>query len=532
MSAPTSVPIADPAGISALRADLDSAGYTVDGARDLLGPLAAAALDREQSLPARRVVAQRAREALGDTDSARLRLARLIGLFTLGVPLDGPALDAALPRLGAVGAVRLGLVRPTRGAAQFVAAVDLRPYGDETHAWWLASDCSELATGAPVAPDHVLGIGGASATLASWTPRRPVSRALDLGTGCGVQALHLATHAASVTATDLSNRAVAFAGFNAALNRQDWRLLTGSMLEPVAGQRFDLVVSNPPFVITPRTADLVQYTYRDGGRVGDGIVAELIGAAGSGVSGVADVLQPGGVAQFLANWEVGAGADWRDRVRAWVEPTGLDAWVVQRELTDPAQYAELWARDGGHVAGSAESGAAFEAMYAAWLDDFEAREVAAIGFGVITLQRPERARPAFVDLVEVLGPVAPVMGTVVDAGLAARTWLAEHDDADLLARHWQVAPDVTQEHHYRPGEADPAVILVRQGGGLGLAHRVDTVAAAYVSVADGELSADQAAVAIAALLDADTEAVRAQVAGTVRTLVRDGLLTIGDAAAS
>jgi hypothetical protein len=74
--------------------------------------------------------------------------------------------------------------------------------------------------------------------------------------------------------------------------------------------------------------------------------------------------------------------------------------------------------------------------------------------------------------------------------------------------------------------------LVRQGGGLGLAHRVDTVAAAYVSVADGELSADQAAVAIAALLDADTEAVRAQVAGTVRTLVRDGLLTIGDAAAS
>lgn len=515
------VPIADPAGIAALRADLESVGYTVDGAHDLLGPLAAAALDREQSLPARRVLARRVREAVLPNDSREVARAWLIGLFSLGASIYGPALDAALPRLGAAGAVRLGLVRPSTVAGELVAAVDLRPYGDETHTWWLASDCSELATGAPVAPDHVLGIGGASATLASWTPRRPVTRALDLGTGCGVQALHLATHAASVTATDLSERAVAFARFNAALNHQDWRLLTGSMLEPVAAERFDLVVSNPPFVITPRTADLVQFTYRDGGRVGDAIVAELIGAAGSGVG---EVLEPGGVAQFLANWEVGDGADWRDRVRAWVEASGLDAWVVQRELIDPAQYAELWGRDGGHVAGSSESGAAFEAMYAAWLDDFEARGVAAIGFGVITLQRPQRARRPFVDLVEVLGPVAPVMGPVVDAGLAARTWLAEAGDAEVLARHWRPASDVTQEQHYRPGEADPAVILLRQGGGLGLAHRLDTVDAAYVSVADGELSADQAAVAIAAVLDADAEAVRAQVAATVRLLVRDGLL--------
>ena len=72
------------------------------------------------------------------------------------------------------------------------AACDLRPYADEQHGWWLASDLTEAATSEPLPPDHVLGIGGASTTLASWTPRPPVGTALDLGTGCGVQALHLA----------------------------------------------------------------------------------------------------------------------------------------------------------------------------------------------------------------------------------------------------------------------------------------------------------------------------------------------------
>lgn len=520
------VPRVEPAGVAALRADLDSAGYTVDGAVELLGPLAAAALAREQPLPARRACAAVLREGAGGSRAAR---ATLIRLFTLGGVVDPAELDAALPRLTAAGAARLGLVARADGAAAqpgpaatgdrdgLVATVDLRPYGDGRHTWWVVSDRSELATGHPVAPDHVLGLGGASATLAAWTPRRPVASALDLGTGCGVQSLHLATHAREVTATDISSRALGFTSFTAALSGQSWRLLAGSLLEPVAGQRFELVVSNPPFVITPRISQVPTFTYRDGGRVGDGVVAEL-------VTGMGEVLEPGGVAQFLANWEVGQGRDWRERVGSWVRASGLDAWVVQRDVQDGAQYAELWARDGGHRGDSAASAGMYETMYAAWLDDFEARGVAGVGFGVITLQRPATPRAPFVDLIEASGPVAPVMGPAVDAGLAARTWLAEHDERELLARHWRLAGDVTQERHYRPGEDDPAVIQLRQGGGLGLTRRLDTVDAAYAGVADGQLSAEQAATAIAAVMGAPVDTVRASLAATVRECVRDGFL--------
>ena len=103
--------------------------------------------------------------------------------------------------------------------------------------------------------------------------------------------LHLATHADHVTGTDLSARALHFAAFTAALNDAHVELRHGSLLAPVAGEWFDLVVSNPPFVITPRTAGVPHYEYRDAGFVGDGVVAALVRSVG-------EHLAPGGVAQF------------------------------------------------------------------------------------------------------------------------------------------------------------------------------------------------------------------------------------------
>ncbi|RIK17075.1 MAG: SAM-dependent methyltransferase, partial [Acidobacteria bacterium] len=354
-----------------------------------------------------------------------------------------------------------------------VATCDLRPYGDERHTWWVVSDLGELVTVGPLPTGHVLGVGGASTTLASWTPRPQVGRALDLGTGSGVQALHLSTHAESVVATDLSQRALAFARFTAALDGVDLDLRAGSLLEPVAGERFDLVVSNPPFVITPRAAGVPVYEYRDGGAAGDALVAGL-------VRGLGDHLTPGGTAQLLANWELGADEDWRDRVGGWVRGTGLDAWVVQREEQDVSEYAETWVRDGGHRPGTP----AFEELYAAWLADFAARGVERVGFGVVTLQRPATEREPWLDLVDVRTPVAAPMGPTVLRGLEARTWLAEHTDEELLDVPWQVADDVTEERVGRPGAPDPQVIQLRQGGGLRRVVRLDTLAAGFVGACD------------------------------------------------
>ena len=498
MSTPT--PRVDPELVTALRGDLTTSGYTVDGVADVLGPLASRALAREQTLPARRA-----------TVDAANPVATLVRLFALGDPVDAAEVARALPRLGVSGATALRLVRSEGDAV--VATCDLRPYADESHEWWVASDLSEIATRRPLDVDHVLGIGGASTTLAQWTPRSHVDRALDIGTGCGVQALHLSTHADDVTVTDVSDRALAFTRFNAALNGADWHILAGSMLEPVAGQRFQLVVSNPPFVITPRSGAVPLFEYRDGGRAGDDVVRHLVEEVGS-------VLEPGGTAQLLGNWEVPVGADWRDRVRGWVDGSGLDAWVVQREVQDPAEYAEVWSRDGGHHGGTAE----YDAMYAAWLDDFASRQVAAIGFGIVTLHRPATDRAPFADLEEIRGPLPGPVGAAVAGGMAARTWLAEHTDEELLGVRWRLAGDVTEERHSLPGDTHPTVILLRQGGGLRRELRVPTEGAAYVSVADGEITPEQAVVAIAAVTGEAEDGVRAAVLATARDGVRLGML--------
>jgi hypothetical protein len=298
-----------------------------------------------------------------------------------------------------------------------------------------------------------------------------------------------------------------------ALDDVPLELRHGSLLEPVAGERFDLIVSNPPFVITPRRPGVATYEYRDAGLVGDAVVERLVRTVG-------DHLEPGGVALFIGNWEVHAGQNWRDVWAGWLTEVGLDAWVVQRDEQDPAEYAELWAGDSGSRPGTP----GYEDLYAAWLADFAARGVERIGFGVVALQRPATTRPVWTDLVDHRGPVAAAMGPAVDAGLRARTWLAEHNDEALLDVAWSCAPDVTTERHGRPGAADPEVIQLRQGGGLGRVVRLDTVAAGLVGVCDGTLRARQALDAIATLLDQPEPAVVAGAIPTLRTLVADGLL--------
>lgn len=488
--------------IHRLRADLSALDYTTTGVESLLGEVAARALDREQLLPAWQATA------------GNEPLASIVRLLALGATVRAEDITRALPTCAVAGLVELEIVTEDHGWVRAVCC--LRPFADEQHHRWLAADLPQTVIRTPLPANHVLGTGGASATLASWTPRRRVARALDIGTGCGVQALSLLTHVDQVVATDISAPALTYARFNAALNGSDLDLRAGSLLEPIgADESFDLVVSNPPFVITPRVATMPSYEYRDGGLAGDTLVRGLIRE-------LPRVLAPGGIAQLLANWEIPRGATWQDVVTEWMADTGLDAWIVQRDEQDPAQYAEIWTADGGHRAGHP----AYEQMYAAWLDDFASRDVQRIGFGIITVQRPATSRAPFLDLIEVLGPVANPMGPAVDAGLRARTALAEGGDSYLLEQRWRVAPDVTEERHGFPGAEDPSVIILRQGGGLGRTVRMDTALAAFISVCDGELVAAAAISAIAELIGQDEAQLRARLLPTLQTLVADGLLTV------
>ena len=510
--------VADAAVTDALRQDLTDAGFTVERVDALWGAEAAASLHRGSRVAALRALAAR------DTTA----LTTLATLFVLGLPVSRPDAERAFATTGVAAVAAAGLVRADGdGDAAVRPTVDLRPYAfvDDLGAgsWWIVSDLGELALGTALGEEHVLGIGGATTTLSGLQVPVPVRRVLDLGTGCGIQALHARRFADQVVATDISHRALDIARFNADLNGVDGiEFRYGSLFEPVAGERFDRIVSNPPFVITPRREGVPSYEYRDGGMVGDALVETVL-------RGLTDHLEPGGTAQLLGNWEYHWGVDGLDRVRSWFEDAdadarGLDAWVLERERQDPAAYAETWIRDGGTKPGTEE----FDDLVDAWLDDFQDRRVTGVGFGYVVVRKPLPGGTVqlrrFERVPETLGSNPAGLGATVARALDAAAWLATQDDVALASAHLVVAGDVTEERHYWPGNDDPTVMTLVQGGGLGRRVDADTALAAFVGACDGDLSVAAIVGALAQITGVDEQALAADLLPAARDLVLDGLL--------
>ncbi|MEA9987156.1 MULTISPECIES: DUF7059 domain-containing protein [Subtercola] len=506
--------------ISDLRRDLITSNFSVETVSDLWGDEAASALHRGQRLPALRALHSRRAAS-----TALSRAETLAALFVLNVPVSEVDADSALPQLGVEGALTLELVRRLE-TGEVSALLDLRPYSfvDAFGAgsWWILSDLGEVAVGGPLSVGHVLGVGGASTTLSGLMISEPVERVLDLGTGCGIQAMHASRHALTVVATDISERALWIAGLNAELNAIDnieFRL--GSLFDPVEGERFDQIVSNPPFVITPRRQGVPLYEYRDGGMVGDALVSTVI-------RGCEDHLTDGGIAQLLANWEYTAETEGLDRVKGWVDGSSLDAWVIERELQDAPQYSETWIRDGGTRPGTPE----FDELYAAWLDDFDARAVTQVGFGYVLLRRPVESptpgAPAplrrFERLDGARGSNPSGLGQYFATSLSGHDWQSSRSDKELLASTVTYAPDVTEERHYWPGQENPTVMTLRQGSGFARTVSLDTALAALVGACDGDLTIGQICGAIAHLLEVDEASLVADVLPRMRSLIDDGFL--------
>ena len=528
----------DYARLVRLRERLTALNYTYDAVQELLGANAADAMARDQVVPGIWRVEQILR---GEYSAEQKNLARLLAFFLLARPLsEAEAAEVFGDTLSDFAEASL-IERDAADSTRWIASVDLRPHAaDDGTEIYVAADLGAHQRPGVLRKDHVLGIGHASLTLAQITERTPVERALDVGTGCGIQTFHLLAHARHVTATDISERALAFTRFNLLLNApaldidpqnpQDRvSLREGSLLDPVAGERFNLVVSNPPFVITPRVAGESaeeQFTYRDGGLPGDEIVSTMVRRLPS-------VLVPGGRAQMLGNWEIiRDSADpsqphpWDERVRAWVEEAGAEAWIIQRETLSPESYAETWLKD----ASENRDRSHYEQTYMAYLNDFESRNVHSIGFGMIWLRRPSEATAAGVTeplqrFEEITYPIQQPIAHALTESVRRYDRLAAMDDEALLAAHLEVAKDITEERHGRPGAEHPSVILLRAGSGLCRTQLLSTETAGFASASDGELAVGQIVAALAMLLSwPEYDEAAAAARGTQQQHPRDTLL--------
>jgi len=297
-------PTPDQEAAAAVGEALRDVGYDEDAIEDRLGEDGISAEGGEALVHALR---------LGDDeldDAIRLLL------LSRPVPRSSFAAAAELARLGLA----------TDDGTQLVPRARIVP----TEGVYLAFDT--FSSGVDDPAGWVASFTPTAYWLASLTPRRKVARALDIGTGNGVHALLAARHAGRVVATDINPRALAFTEISAALNGLDnVETRLGSLFEPVAGETFDLITCNAPYVISPKA----RWQYRDAGYPGDQF-SQLV------VTSAATHLADDGFASVLVSWLAESEDEPDEHVHDWLDGNGCDAWILGLAGSDPIDHAAGW----------------------------------------------------------------------------------------------------------------------------------------------------------------------------------------------
>lgn len=411
------------------------ASFTADGIAAHLGPDATDALYRGEP------------GVVLHTTRGGTQLDQLIRFFLLRRPANGEEVAEMLGAKLGLSLVDAAFISPTP-TGDLTVNFDVRPHVIAGRERLVVSDRDASVTDIVPGRDHVLGVGAASISLLSASPLSPVERVLDLGTGSGVQALAQADCAAHVVATDLHPRAVALARATLAANGVDnVELRTGAWFDPVAGETFDRIVANPPFVVgLPE----VGHVYRDSGLSLDG-ATELV------VSQAPNYLAADGTACILGAWVHTLDQPWQNRVASWLPPTGVSAWVLQRDVVDPGMYVSTWLKDESL---DPRSRAAVERTQR-WLDHFDEHHVHAIGFGWVVLREIGDA-PSEITAEELRHPFTDPLGAEVEEYFLRAAWLRSRDADGVLDSTFLV----------RPGVAVEEVSVTDDETGMGFTHEV------------------------------------------------------------
>lgn len=506
-------PTASASQAAVVRDLLRRANYARGGIQDLLGA-SGDVLARPKERP---VYLFRLASATG-------ALPTLVKLFLLDEPVPAGEAQAALAPTPVAELQEMGLVAMLESPpadphavreegdlpGRLVGLVRIVPHGN----LWIASDHPAREGGHP---DHVAGMHRPSVTLADLTIRRLVDTALDMGTGCGIQALLAARHVRHVVATDINERALAFAAFNMALNGVDnVEFRSGSFFEPVAGQRFDLIVTNPPYVVSPENA----FLFRDSGLGRDRVSEQL-------VRQLPAFLEEGGFATIMVSWIHDGGDDVTAVPTTWLTGSGCDAWILHTALDSPLATAATWNFD---LADDPERyGEAIER----WTSYFRNEGIAALAYGTIILRRRTTtagSQPNWIRTHDLSNDprVEPAdhllrLFTGVDLVQDLRA------DADLSAQRITLTDGATVTRHVRAGRdrwhqaAD--LSLAR---GLPFTAQLDGFTAEMLIRLDGSRPLAEVLDAFARERDLPIGPVRASGLRIVRELLESGMAEVAD----
>ncbi len=446
----------------------------------------------------------------------------LIRLFLLGRSVENALARQLLPQPIVSLCLDLGLLQVREH--QMYATVVVIPLDDML----FVSDAFSLL-GTAQASEFVLPASTHSANfLRRLTLRTPFDNALDLGCGCGIHALFAARHAQQVIATDISARAIAYTQFNARLNGlNNIECRRGNLFDPVAGRKFDLIITNPPFVIGPDT----HFEYRDNALELDEFCRLLVRNAPG-------YLESGGYLQMLCEWVEIQEQPWPTRLAEWVADVGCDAWILHSPPQDTASYVAQRSTDlRARRANSTPDGqdeAVGEDDTRQWLAYFDQHRVNAIHPGMIALRK--REAPNWLQIQSNPGDIETDAGEAVANAIAACDFLDLcSDDETLLEASLGLSPKVKLEQQFSrdDGGWSTDTIMLRMTNGLIMDAQVDVPVMAFLNQLDGQSTLRECIARFAQATGAtqDVAAITKQLLPAVRLFIGRGFVEPAESSA-
>jgi predicted RNA methylase len=486
----------DPVDYQRIRDVLGKANYSEQGLCAALGVENLGRLG-ERKLPAL------LRRTAGGTP-----LETLARLFVLGQTVELAAMERAVAPMTVAEWSEIGLVDVT--GPSVLGRLHLRCYQGLVFAY----DFPRRGRGG-LPQDYVMGVSPSSLVLAGMTVRRANESTLDLGSGCGIQAILAAPHSQRAVGVDCNPRAIGMARFNARLNGiVNVEFREGDMFAPVQGEQFDLIVSNPPFIISPEN----RHFFLNSGLEDDEICRRIVKQS-------PQYLNEGGYCILNANWAVLEKEDWRARLAGWFEGTGCDGLVFLQDTRDLGDYAANLIEVG------IDEGGEYLKIFDDWMDYYARRRITGIGQGVMVMQRAS-GRPNWFAVESAPPNITYPSGDDVAHLFKLRTFLHTlGGEKDFLNVRLKIAPDVRLEQACEVSDGLWRQVSgqVRRVGGLGFSGILDGPSADALARWDGTRPLKDYLHQLAAALNTDPATLVPSALPIIRRLVEQGFLIPAEA---
>jgi methylase of polypeptide subunit release factors len=340
----------------------------------------------------------------------------------------------------------------------------------------------------------------------------PVDRTLDLCTGNGILAVAAASHSGEVVATDLNPRARDYCLFNAALNGiGNLEFREGSAFEPVQGERFDLILVNAPFFVTPS----VRRVYSDNSMELDGFCRSLVREA-------PEHLNENGYCQMIVEWVQVQGQPWRERLMEWFDGLGCDVQVLGHYMRTAADYAMLRVQEFRDEMVGPEDQAA---LTTEWQSYFAGNRVEEIYGGMIVLRK--RKGRNWIRLEELRTQIGRPIGESLRRTFENRDVLETHASEEQLLTTRPVLPEsarLQKEFAISHEGWKLTSVELHHTEGVPYALALQPQVADFVALFDGKKTLGEVADRFAAALKVDAGLVRRDCCGIVRQLADRGLI--------